>query len=177
MGVGAGGVAAGHGFGGFKEQGAAAIVEAGEGFGELAKFAALVAVIAPFVNVVDVVHGDAFGRSGAVVKEAVKWHFESTGILLEGFDRGDGVSILDAGGVAADQAGALLDVALAEIFGFAEFADSLSDKHDNSAYTQGGFLLKKFTIWNRPHLNKGGDPKLTVRLDRCGEMERQPEIL
>ena len=96
MGGGAMTGAAGHGFGGFEEQGAAAVVETRERFGELAKFATFVAIGAPFVHGIGFVHGESFGRGGAVVEEAIERHFERAGVLFEGFDGGDGVSIFDA---------------------------------------------------------------------------------
>jgi len=62
------------------------------------------------------------GRFLAFVKEFVHWNFESASHLLERLDGRNSVSIFDAGDVAAEQSGPLLDMSLGEIFRFAEFA-------------------------------------------------------
>lgn len=112
---GAGAGAAGHGFSGFEEEGAFAIVHAGERFGKFAELVALVAVVAPLLNFLWRQEGNILWRRGTVVEEAIQRNFERAGVLLQSFDRRDGVAVFDTGGIAADESRARLDVTLAEV--------------------------------------------------------------
>ena len=58
------------------------------------------------------------GRFFAVVEELVERDFHRPGQLFERLDRRDGVSVFDARDVAAEQTGALFNVALGKFFGF-----------------------------------------------------------
>ena len=57
-----------------------------------------------------------------MVKELVHGNFESAVHFLQRFDARDGVSLLDARDVATQEARALLDVTLREVFLFADSA-------------------------------------------------------
>ena len=49
--------------------------------------------------------------------------------LLNGLQRRNRVVVFDAGDVAAKKAGAVLNIGLAEVFGFADFPQPLPDQH------------------------------------------------
>src|SRR5437899_1178700 len=68
-----------------------------------------------------------FERLLAVVEELIQGNFEGAGELLQRLDRRDGVPVLNAGDVAADQARALLDVPLRELLFLAQCAEAVAD--------------------------------------------------
>src|SRR6267378_6244871 len=61
-----------------------------------------------------------------VIKELIEWALESASQLFQRFDGRDSMAVLDAGNVAAKQAGALFDVALGEFLFFAECAKAVT---------------------------------------------------
>src|SRR5713226_4769114 len=65
----------------------------------------------------------------AVVEELVDRALQGTGKLLQRFDGGHGVTVFDAGDVAAQQTGALLDVALRKLLVFAQDPQAVADNH------------------------------------------------
>ena len=65
----------------------------------------------------------------AIVEESIHRNFQRPRILLKRFDGGDGVTVFDTGRIAAQQAGAVFDIALAEFLRFAEFPESLTYHH------------------------------------------------
>src|SRR5215467_10489148 len=71
-----------------------------------------------------------------LVHNLVQRHVQSACPLLKRFDGRHGVAIFDAGDVTAEQAGGLFDVALAEVFSFAECFESWSDLHSKEIVYQ-----------------------------------------
>jgi len=64
-----------------------------------------------------------------VIKELIKWDLESTRQLFQRFDGGNGMTILDAGDIAPEQASALFNVALGEFLCLAHFAEAVAYNH------------------------------------------------
>ena len=105
---------------------------------ELAKFRRFFFGVAPEALVVV---GDEFARLGgfvAFVHHFVERHVESARPLFESLDGRDGVTVFDAGDVAAEKPGGFLDVALAEILFFAKRFEALSYLHRKRLQHSGG---------------------------------------
>jgi hypothetical protein len=68
-------------------------------------------------------------RFFAVVEELVERDFHSPRQLFQRFDRRNGVTVLDARNVTAEEPGALLDVTLGEFLCFTEQTDAFSNYH------------------------------------------------
>jgi hypothetical protein len=66
------------------------------------------------------ISGPSRRRAGSFVEDPIKGDLESVGPFLESVNRRDGVAVLDARDVEAEEAGALLNVPLGEVLGFPE---------------------------------------------------------
>jgi hypothetical protein len=68
-------------------------------------------------------------RLFAVVKELIEWDLESTSHLLQGFNRGNGMTILDARDITPEKTRSLFDVTLGEFLVLAECAKAITNNH------------------------------------------------
>lgn len=75
--------------------------------------------------------------SVALVEKLIDRDFQGSRILFERLDGGDGVPILDTRCVAAEQARPFLDIALRQMFCFAELSEAFADDHRVPYPTQG----------------------------------------
>ena len=121
--------AAGHLFGGGHENGAVLLVYRGKGVRQFPEVNARFSVGAPVFATVRELRQRHVGSFGLLVEELVQRHFERGRDLLQRFDRWDGDAILDAREVAAEKAGAPFNIALGEMFGFADSSESVCDVH------------------------------------------------
>ena len=60
------------------------------------------------------------GRLVSIVKKLIERHFQGACQFFQRFDGRDGMAVLDAREVAAQQAGSFLDITLGEFFFFAQ---------------------------------------------------------
>jgi hypothetical protein len=68
----------------------------------------------------------------AIVEKLVHWDFHGLRQLFQGFDCRNSVAVLEARNVTAQKPGALLDVALGQLFLFAQSLQPLSNEHQAS---------------------------------------------
>lgn len=80
-------------------------------------------------------------RLGIIIKKLVERYLECACVFFQSFDAGNCVTVLHTGGVAAEQSGTLLNVALAEVLCFAQFSQSVADNHCRDITTS--FRLRK----------------------------------
>ena len=72
-----------------------------------------------------------------------KLEVEGAGYFLQGFERGHGVAVFDARKIAAEEAGALFDVALGHLLLQAEVADGGTDVSRDGLHWGGNRLRRK----------------------------------
>src|SRR5437016_4934710 len=72
------------------------------------------------------------GRLLTVVEKLVYRNFQLPGHLLQGFNGGNCVAVLDAGDVAAKQAGTLFDFAFGELLCLTHFAEAITNNHGHA---------------------------------------------
>lgn len=65
----------------------------------------------------------------AVVEELIERYFESASHLFQCLDSRNGMAIFDAGNIATEEPGALLDITLRKFLFFAQCAESITDNH------------------------------------------------
>src|SRR5882724_4685727 len=70
-----------------------------------------------------------FGHSVAIVHKVVERKFQRSGHFLQRLHCRNGMTVLNARDVAAEQAGTLLDVTLRELLFLTKFAESFADNH------------------------------------------------
>jgi hypothetical protein len=66
---------------------------------------------------------------GAFIEKHVKGNSKGPRVLFQGLNVGDGVTVLDAGCIAAQHSRALFNVALAELLCLAQFSESIANDH------------------------------------------------
>jgi hypothetical protein len=65
----------------------------------------------------------------SVIEDLVERDFQGASYFLECFNGRNGMAIFDAGNIAAEQSGALLDLPLGKLFVFAQDAKPIADNH------------------------------------------------
>ena len=83
----------------------------------------------PLVTVGSFRDFEFLGRRFAFIEQTIDRNFQRPRVFLKRLDRGDSVTILDAGRVAAQTTGALFHVTLREILCFAELSKAFTDNH------------------------------------------------
>jgi hypothetical protein len=118
--------------GGAEDQPALFAVHAGELFGEEAELAGGFLVEAPDGLRLLLRNAQFFDRSFVVGEKLVERNVQGARQFFESLDGRNGAAILQARKVAAKKAGALLDVALREVLGFAKPLEPFADHHGES---------------------------------------------
>src|ERR1700683_1759994 len=118
--------------GGAEDQPTLLAVHARDLFGEQAELAGGFLVETP--DGVGLLFGDAQFFDGSIIvgKELVQRNVQRAREFFERLNRRNGAAILQARKVTAKQAGALLDVALREVLGFAKPLEPFADDHGES---------------------------------------------
>jgi hypothetical protein len=73
----------------------------------------------------------------AIIEKHVKGNPKGLGVLFQGLNAGDGVAVLDAGCIAAQQSRALFNVTLAEVPCLAQLSQSFADYHNRESTVSG----------------------------------------